>query len=334
MFTPKRHERDLIQFALTIVLALCAVSVAVAAEIKRTFPEKPVRVITPYPAGGSTDLMIRIIGAKLGEKWKQPVVVDHRPGAGGNIATELTVRAHPDGYTLLLGTISAISINPPLYPKLPFDTQRDLVPIALFASGYYLLAVPASSTAASVSDFIAFARSKQGQLVYGSGGVGTAPHLAMELLKQMSQVEILHIPYKGTPPALTDLLAGRVSAIFGSTTSLLPQIKAGRVKALAVTAPGRLKILPEVPTVAESGFPGFDVDAWYGIVAPAGTPPVRISSLNLDVRNVTALPEVRERFLSVGLEPRATSPDEFSRIIRRDSDRWAKVIKQGAIRLE
>ena len=277
-------------------------------------------------------MIVRTIGQHLGETWGQQLVPDHRGGAGGNIATEIAARSAPDGHTLLLGTVSTICINPSLYRKLPFDPVADLQPISLVVSGYYLLAVNPAVPATNVKELVALAKSKP--LNYASGGAGSAPHLAMELLKQMAQVDINHIAYKVTGPALTDVIAGHVPMLFGSATSVLPAGKAGRVRILAMTGRERAKSMPEIPTVAESGYPGFEVDAWYGALAPARTAKEIVSQLNREIVRVTQTPEVRQRFLALGLEPVGTTPQDFGRVIKQDLVRWSTVVNRAGIRLD
>ena len=317
--------------AILAALVSNAVTVTHAAD---TYPVKPIRFLVPYPPGGSTDPIVRTIGQKLTEAWGQQIVIDNRAGAGGNIATDTVAKSAPDGYTLLLGTVSTICINPSLYARLPFDPVKDLQPVSLVASGFYLLAVNPALPAASVKDLVALAKSKPGQLNYASGGAGSAPHLAMELLKQMAQIELAHVPDKGTGPALTDVVGGHVPMLFGSAVSIMPLQKAGRVKVLAMTGRSRSKTMPDIPTVAESGYPGFEVDSWYGVLVPARTPNTTVTQLHREIARSTQAADVRARFTSLGLEPVGNNPGEFSRIIREDLARWAKVVSNGKIRID
>jgi tripartite-type tricarboxylate transporter receptor subunit TctC len=277
---------------------------------------------------------VRTLGQKLTETWSQQIVIDNRGGAGGNIANEIVARSAPDGYTLLLGTVSTISINPSLYPKLTFDPVRDFQPVSLVVSGFYLLAAHPGFQANSVRDLVALAKAKPAQLNYASGGAGSAPHLAMELLKQMARIDVVHVPYKGTGPALTDVVAGHVPMLFGSAASILPLQKSGRVKVFAMTGKQRSKSMPAVPTVAESGYPGFEVDSWYGVLVPARTPKPIVATLHREIARATQAPDVRSRFISLALEPVGNTPEEFARIIKEDLARWAKVIKAGNIRID
>jgi tripartite-type tricarboxylate transporter receptor subunit TctC len=298
------------------------------------YPNRPVRVIVPQAAGGGVDVVARSVTQKLTETWGQQVVIDNRSGAAGNIANDIVAKSAADGYTLLLGTVSTISINPSLFPKLPFDPVADFQPVSLVVSGFYLLAAHPGFQASSVRDLVALAKAKPGQLNYASGGGGSAPHLAMELLKQMARIEVAHVPYKGTGPALTDVVAGHVPMLFGSAVSILQLQKTGRVKVLAMTGKQRSKSMPDIPTVAESGFPGFEVDSWYGILAPARTSRPILTALHREIVRATQAPDVRSRFVSLGLEPVASTPEEFARIIKEDLARWAKVVKAGNIRAD
>ncbi len=305
---------------------------ASAAETN-AFPGRPVRVVLPYPPGGSTDAMARVFGAALSEVWRQPVVIDSRPGAGGTIANELVAKSSPDGHTLLLGTLGTVSIAPALYSG-SIDATKELAAVAHVASGYYVLVVPQSSSATSLTEFVALARTKPGMLNYGSGGSGSPPHLAMELLKQAAQIDLTHVPYKGTGPFLTDLIAGRIAAGFGSAASVLPHAKAGRIRLLATTGLRRSAVLSDVPTIAESGYPGFEVDAWYGIFAHAGTPRALVAQLHKSIHDVIARADIRERFTVMGLEASTASQAEFSARVVSDSKKWRAVTKKLAIRVD
>jgi tripartite-type tricarboxylate transporter receptor subunit TctC len=314
-----------------MVLALAAVSGVGQAQ---GFPAKPIRILVPYPPGGATDPLVRLYARKLGERWGQQVVVDHRPGAGGNIASELTARALPDGYTVLLGTVSTLCINPALYANLPFDTVRDFTAVSLLASGAYVLIAHTSLPARSVPELIAYARAQRGQLNYASGGSGGAPHLAMELLKSSAGFEATHVPYKGAGPALIDVLAGQVPMMFAGIAGTLQHLRAGRIVALAVTGRERSAILPEVPTVAQGGLPGYEVDAWYGLTAPAGLPSDIVSRLNQSVAAVAAQPDTRDGLAVLGLEAHTGSPGAFAALIRADLEKWSRVVKASGARAD
>jgi tripartite-type tricarboxylate transporter receptor subunit TctC len=320
--------------ALALVVTAFATAIPATAAAADAYPTKPIRFLVPYPPGGSTDPIVRVIGQHLSETWGQQVVVDNRGGAGGNLANETVAKAPPDGYTLLLGTVSTISINPSLYAKLPFDPVKDLQAVSLVVSGFYLLATNPAFPATSVKELVAVAKSKPGQINYASGGAGSAPHLAMELLKQMAGINVAHIPYKGTGPALTDVVAGHVPMLFGSAVSVLPLAKAGRVKVLAMTGRQRSKAMPDIPTIAEAGYPGFEVDSWYGVLVPARTPRPIVAALHKEIARTVDSPDVRSRFAALGLDPVGNTPEEFAQIIRQDLARWAKVVKGGGIRID
>ena len=319
-----------LQGALVLMGVLCFSVPAGAAE----YPDKPIRFLVPYPPGGSTDPIVRIIAQKLTETWKQPFVIDNRGGGGGNVASDIVAKAPADGYTVLLGTVSTICINPALYAKLPFDPVKDLAPVSLIVSGFYLLAAHPSFPAANVSEFIALAKAKHGQFNYASGGAGSAPHLAMELLKQMAKIELAHVPYKGTGPALNDVVGGHVPMLFGSAASILPLMKAGRIKVLAMTGSKRSATMPDIATVAESGYAGFEVDSWYGVLVPAQTPPAIIGALHREIARAAQLPDVRARFAALGLESVGNDPAQFAKIISNDLARWGEVVKRGNVRID
>jgi tripartite-type tricarboxylate transporter receptor subunit TctC len=323
-----------VQTDLRMLLAAVLTALSCGHAAADAYPTKPIRFLVPYPPGGSTDPIVRIVAQKLTEAWKEQIVIDNRAGGGGNVATDLVAKASPDGYTVLLGTVSTICINPSLYQKLPFDPVKDLAPVSLIVSGFYLLAAHPAFAPASVAELVALARAKQGQLNYASGGAGSAPHLAMELLKQMAKIELTHVPYKGTGPALNDVLGGHVPMLFGSAASILPLMKAGRIKVLAMTGSKRSNTMPEIPTVAEAGYPGFEVDSWYGVLAPARTPPPIVSALHREIARIVQLPDVRARFAALGLEPVGNDPAQFAKIISNDLARWAGVVKRGNIRID
>lgn len=304
-----------------------------AASFAQQYPAKPVRIITTFPPGGPTDFVARAIGQKLAEAWGQQFIVDHRPGAGGVIGTEVAIRAAPDGYTLLLGTSSGLSVNPALNDKLPYNPSRDLAPISLVVVNPQLLIAHPSLPARSVKELIALARARPGQINYASVGQGSPNHMGMEMLKAMAGVNMVHIPYKGTAPAVTDIIAGHVSLMFNSMPSVLPQVKAGRLRALAVGSAKRSPAVPDIPAVAET-VPGFDYVTWYGLFAPAATPKEIISRLNAELVRMLAEPELAQRFASQGAEPRSTTPEELGRFMRAEYERWKTVIRTANIRVE
>ncbi len=314
---------------LAVSLALPALRPALAAE---EYPTRPIRLVVPFPPGGGTDIMGRLVASHLTEKLGVQTVVDNRGGAGGIMGTELAAKASPDGHTLLIGSVSTISINPSLYPKLPFDTVKDLAPVSLIASTPSVVVVTANLPARSVQELIALAKAKPGQLNFASAGSGTSHHLGGELFKLTAGIDIVHVPYKGTAPAVTDLVSGQVSMMIANTPAVLPMVKAGRLKPLAVTSLSRSSLMPELPTVAESGLPGFEVIVWYGVLAPAVTPKPIIAKLNGYLKQMASVPEVKERLAGQGAEAISSTPEEFARKIREDMKKWAKVVQVSGAR--
>lgn len=297
------------------------------------YPNKAVRIVVPFPAGGSADTLSRTIGQKLTTKWGQQVVIDNRTGAGGNIGTDVVAKSTPDGYTLLM-TPSSIASNPSLYRKLTYDPIKDLTPVAEIAWTPNILVVHPSVPANSVKELIALAKSRPGKLNYASGGNGATNHLAGELFKGMTGINMVHIPYKGNPIAVLDVLAGQVEVMFDFMITSLPHVKAGKLRALAVTGATRSPQLPDMPTVAEAGVPDFEAGTWFAVFAPAGTPPVIVKQLNSDIVNVLNLPEVKERFYQLGAEPRSGTPEQLAALLKRDMTKWAKVIQDAGIRFD
>lgn len=299
------------------------------------YPEKSIRIVTPFPAGSVTDLVARPIAARLSESWGQSVIVDNRPGAGGNIAAELVAKSPPDGYTLFIGSTGPNAVNASLYRKMPYDTLRDFAPITLTATTYLMLVVHPSMPVKSVKELIALGRSKQGQFTYGSGGNGSTPHLAGELFTSMTGVRMIHVPYRGGSPQYTiDLITGRIDLLFASIRPVLPHIKSGRLRLLAISADVRDPTVPDAPTISEAGVPGFDVRSWYGLIAPAGTPRAVIEKLHAEVARILALPEIKAQYATGGLTATSNTPAEFSAYIKREFDKWAKVIKAVGIRVD
>ena len=290
------------------------------------YPAKSIRVIVGFPPGSGADITARVIGAKAGEALAQQVIVDNRPGAASNIAAELAAKTPADGYTLFIGTV-ANTINATLYPRLPFDFARDFAPVVLTTAAPNVLVVHTSVPAKSVKELIALAKIRPGQLNYASAGTGTAPHLSGELFNAMAGIRMVHIPYKGSPPAVTDLLAGEVALMFSPSSTVLPHVKSGRLRALAVTTATRLPSLPNLPTVAESGLKGYETITWFGFVAPAKTPPAIVTRLNTEIVKVLALPEVRNPFAIQGIEVIGGTPEQFASYIRDEITKWAKVIR-------
>jgi tripartite-type tricarboxylate transporter receptor subunit TctC len=297
------------------------------------YPVRPVRIIVPFPPGGATDVMARVIAQKLSEFWGQQAVVDNKPGASGTIGSDLVAKSAADGYTLLLqGTQHAINLS--IYKQLPYDTLRDFTPVAYIAIAPFLLVLHPSVPANSVTELIAYIKSKPGGVNYGSSGVGGAAHLAGEMFKTAAGVELTHIPYKGAAPAMADLLGAQVPMVFDPIPTSLPHVRGGRIKALAITSAKRTPLMPEVPTVAESGLPGFEVAAWFGLYAPAATPADIVNKLNADVNRVLQLPEVKEKFAALGADSAAMTPDQFALHLRAEIAKFAKAIKESGAKAE
>ena len=322
-----------------VVGLLAAVTACVAAAQTRPtdstqpYPSKPLHFVVGFPPGGNSDFVARAIGRGLSEAWGQQVIVDNRPGAGGNIAAEVVAKAPPDGYTLLLA-VFAHAVNPSLYRKLPFDAINDFSPVILCTSAANILVVHPSLPAKSVQGLIALAKAKPGAVTYASAGNGTASHLAGELLRMMSGIDIVHVPYRGTGPAHTDLMGGRVTTFFAAMAGTLPHVQTGRLRALAVTTLKRWPGAKDVQTMAEAGLPGFEVNSWSGLMAPAGTPKDIIARLNTEVARIVRTPEARERFYSFGAEPIDNTPDEFAAYVNAEFVKWAKVVKSAGLRAE
>ncbi len=297
------------------------------------YPDRPVHLIVPYPPGGTADSLTRIVAQKLGETLGQQVVVENRPGAGSIIGTEAAAKAAPDGYTLLM-TSAGLTINASLYANLPYDTAQAFSPVSLVVTSPNLLVVNPDVPVSSVRELIALAKSKPGQLNYASAGTGTGTHLSGELFKSMAGVDIVHIPYKGDAPALLDVLAGRVEMLFIGPSPSMPHIKAGKLRALAVTTARRSSVAPDLPTVAESGLPGFEVNAFQGVVAPAGTPKEIVSRLHAAIVEILRVPDVRERLTGQGFDPVGSTPEEFGAFLERELAKWAKLIQAIGLRSE
>lgn len=292
----------------------------------QSYPSRPVRFIVPFPPGGGNDIVGRIVAQRLSEALGVPVIVDNRGGAGGTIGTDITSKAPPDGHTLLVNNIS-LAVNATLIPKLPYDTLKDLAPVSLLGRQPNVLVVPPSLPADSVKELLALARAKPGQMTYGSGGIGTASHLATEMLKLMTRTDLVHVPYKGLGPALTDLLGGRVQLIISTLASALPQVRAGKLKPLAVTTAGRSAFLPDLPTVAEAGVPGYEFSTWYGLLVPGATPMAIVERLNAETVKILGSPSLKEQLAAQGLEATPSSPAGFSAYLKSEVAKWGQVVK-------
>ena len=315
---------------LALAAALCAVSSA-AAIAQNNYPTKPVRLIVPFPPGGSTDIIARLVGQKLGERLGQEIVIDNRGGAGGTIGTEIAVRANPDGYTLTMGTTGTHAIAAGLYSKLQYDPIDDFAPLTLVASTPYLLVVNPGVKANSLKEFVALVKSQPGKLAFASAGTGNTTHLAMEMLKLAAGIEIVHVPYNGGRAALTPTLAGQVQALFISVPEVLAHAKAGTLRPLAVSTAKRSPSLPDVPTVAESGYPGFEVSLWVGFFAPKGTPAPILNRLHGELVKIAQSPEMKNQFEKNGAEAVTNSRGELTHLVRSDINKYTKVIKAAGI---
>lgn len=320
----------LVSVLLAAVLGHAALA---GAQTAQTYPVKPVRIIVPFPAGGTSDILARAVGQKLAEQWKQQVLVDNRPGAGANIGAEVAARSAPDGYTLfLLSTIH--SINPSLYPNLAYHPVRDFAPVSLIALTSQVLAVHPSVPVHSVSEFIAYAKKNPGQLNYSSAGSGSQPHLTAELFKTRTGINIVHVPYKGAPQAITDLVGGQVALTFATAPSAVPHVKSGRLRALGVSTLKRIAALPAVPPIAESGVPGFEASGANGLVGPAGLAPAIIERLNAQVVAIVREPAMNQYLNAQGAEPFTTTPAEYAAYIKADVEKWAKAVKDSGARID
>ena len=301
---------------------------------EQSYPSKPIRLVVPFPAGGSLDVVARAIGQKLTEAWGQPVVIDNRPGAGGNIGADLVAKSAPDGYTILEGALSTHAVNVSLYAKMPYDPIKDFAPITLVAVTPNVLVLNASYPVNSVPELLAYARANPGKLSFGSGSNGSAGHLAGELFKTEAGVDMVHIPYKGGAPALQALLAGDTQLMFDNLANSAAQLKAGKLKALAVTTAKRSSLMPDLPTLSETGLPGFDIYTWWGFMAPAGTPKEIVAKWNAEVARILNSPEMKAFFAQQGAEPAPDSPEQFAALIRSEISKYAKIVKQSGAKVD
>lgn len=320
-FTPRRRQ-----------CLLAALGAAASLRVRAQASARPLRLIVPFTPGGSTDILARAIGPKLGAALGTTVLIDNKPGAGGSLGAGEAAKAEPDGNTLLMGHIGTLAVNPALYPKLAYDPLKSFAPVAWVARVPNVLVVNAASPAKSFKDFLEMVRARPGRYTYSSGGNGSAAHITFEFLKLRARLFMLHIPYRGTAPSVTDLIAGQVDATFTGAPAVLPHVKSGRLRALAVSSPSRLPQLPEVPTVAESGIAGFEADQWYGVVAPAGTPAAVVARLNTEINKALLLPEVAQQLAVEGATPMPGTPKAFGDLIARELPRWAEVVKAGNVK--
>jgi tripartite-type tricarboxylate transporter receptor subunit TctC len=329
---------SMIRLALRVLSAVAVIAgLAAAGDAPGqapAYPSRPIRLVVPFPPGGATDILARDVAQKLTEAWGQSVVVDNRPGAGGNIGSELVAKAPPDGYTLLMGTVGTHAINASLYAKMPYDHIRDFAPVILVAGVPNVLVVNPALPVNTVAELIAYAKANPGKLNFASSGNGTSIHLSGELFKVMAGVQMTHVPYKGSAPAVADLISGQVQLMFDNLPPSLPQIKAGKLRALAVTSSTRAPALPDVPTMAEAGLPGFEASSWFGVLAPAGTPPAIVAKLNAEIARWLATPEAKERLSKQGADAAGGSPEDFVKHIAAETTKWAKVVKDSGAKVD
>jgi tripartite-type tricarboxylate transporter receptor subunit TctC len=316
------------------LLGLAAASCALAllapqpVSAQDAWPSRTVRIVVPFAAGGATDVVARAIGRELSELWGQPVVIENRGGAGGNIGADVVAKSPPDGYTLLMASGSILTVNPHMYAKLPFDVKKDFIPVTNVANGPQVVAVHPSVPAKNLKELIALAKSQPGKLNYGSAGVGSQVHMAAESFLDAAGLDIAHVPYKGEGPALADLVAGSIHLVLGNIAAAAPFVSSGRLRALAVTSSSRSQLLPDVPTVAESGVPGFENTGWFGFVAPAGTPPAVVRKIHADTVKVLDSTQMKARLFVQGMAPVGNSPADFAKAIDQESAHWAKVVQR------
>src|SRR6266850_5331163 len=321
------------RLTLAASIGVLLLAAAAPAAAQQAYPAKPIKIVVPFPAGGVADLYARLIGGRLTEAWGQPIVVENRTGAGGNIGADAVAKSAPDGYTLVMGSFGTHAVNVSLFANMPYDPVRDFAPIVLVLEAEGLLVVHPSVPAQSVLDLIAYARGHPGRVTFASAGMGTASHLAGELFKTMARVEMTHVPYKGNVPAITDLLAGQTSLLFATMPTVLPHAKAGKLRALATIGSVRSAAAPELPTVAET-LPGFDVNNWVGLLAPAGTPAEIVRKWNLEVNKIMQGADIKQRLLTEGARYAPNTPEEFGAFIKSEIAKWAPVVKASGARVD
>lgn len=326
------HVARLLFMVATFIFASAALQAN--AQGAGSYPNKSIKIVVPFPPGGATDILARAIGFELQKAWGQTVVIENKPGAGGNTGADLVAKSPADGYTLIMATVGTHAINMSLYAKMPYDAVKDFEPVVLVAGVPNLLVVHPSVNAKTVRELTALAKSQPGKLNVASSGNGTSIHLSAELYKQMAGVDILHVPYKGSAPAVADLLGGQVQMMFDNMPVSLPHVKAGKLRALAVTSMTRSAALPDVPTMDEEGLKGFDATSWFGLLAPAGTPKDIVAKLNAASVKALASAEMRERLAAQGAEPMGNTPDQFAAFIKAEIDKWAKIVKASGARID
>jgi tripartite-type tricarboxylate transporter receptor subunit TctC len=319
--------------ALRTLAALVAALLALSAQAQ-TYPAKPVRIVVPVATGGIADYYSRVFAKHLSEAWGQPVLVENRPGGGGNIGADLVAKSVPDGYNLVMGFLGPLAVNQFLFAKMPYDTQKDFAPVAMVIEAEGLLAVHPTVQVQTVGDLLAMARAHPGKLSYASGGVGTASHLAGELFKSMTKTDIVHIPYKGNAPAIADLLGGQTHLTFATLPTIIPHVRAGKLRGIAVIGSTRSAAAPSLPTIAEAGVPGFSVNNWIGLFARAGTPPEIVRRWNVEVNRIMQLPEVQRRMEVEGERYSPNTPEQFAQFLRAETAKWEKVVKDAGLKAE
>ncbi|MGQ0511954.1 MAG: tripartite tricarboxylate transporter substrate binding protein [Betaproteobacteria bacterium] len=318
----------------TRFLALLAGMLAALQLHAQTYPAKPVRIVVPVATGGIADYYARVIGRHLSESWGQPVLAENRPGGGGNIGADLVAKSPPDGYNLVMGFLGSHAVNQFLFAKMPYDTRKDFAPVAMVIEAEGLLAVHPTVQVQTVADLLAMARAHPGKLSYASGGIGTASHLAGELFKSMAGVNMVHIPYKGNAPAIADLIGGQTHLTFATLPTIIPHVRAGKVRGIAVIGSSRSAAAPSLPTIAEAGVPGFSVNNWIGLFAPAGTPPEIVRRWNTEVNRIMQLPEVKRRMDVEGERYTPNTPEQFAQFVRAETVKWEKVVKDAGLKAE
>jgi len=330
-FTPAARRRALVLAAAALGLSALA---PLAAQAQAVFPSKSITIIVPFPAGGTTDIMARVVGQFMAKDLGQSVIVDNRAGAGGNIGSLFVAHAPADGYTLVMGTVGTHAINQSLYAKMPYDTIKDFAPITRVAMVPNLLVVNPAQPYKSVKELVAYAKANPGKINFASSGNGTSIHLSGELFKQMTGVDMQHVPYRGSAPALTDLIGGQTQIMFDNMPSSIPYVRDGRLRALAVTTTRRSPALPDVPTISEAGVPGFEATSWFGLLAPAGTPATIIARLNASVLKALADPEVKKKLVEQGAEPSGETPEQFAAFIKAETVKWGEVVKRSGAKID
>ncbi|MCE2999882.1 MAG: tripartite tricarboxylate transporter substrate binding protein [Betaproteobacteria bacterium] len=313
---------------------VAAIAAAVFSTTAAAFPTKPIRIVVAYTPAGTTDILARVVGQRMSEAWGQPVIVDNRPGANGNIGTEVAARAVPDGHSLVMATAGTHGINVSLYRKLAWHPVKDFAPVSLVAMVPNIMVVNNALPVKSVQEFIAYARANPGKLSYGSPGLGSTAHMSMELFKSMTGSNVVHVPYKGSAGVLNDVMGGQIAVTIDNMPPYVPQVRAGKIRALAVSTAKRSSAMPDLPSIAEAGVPGYDAGAWFGLLAPAGTPRAVVDKLSAETARILKLPEVSKRISELGAEPVGGTPEQFAAFIKSEIDKWAKVIKDANVELQ